>query len=195
MGGEFRLAHCSLLLTYMLVERGAIQYSAALRSCACAGTARVPFSPGAAVGSHKVGRLGTRAPGMGVVSCYPRGAAGGTSRPGGVLWVPGEALAAPTRWGPLLTRVELPPSYIHGYGPLPPVHAKLAPCIISYRRGGSTCGWRRTPKLWVPVKERPATSGGAAPALLAPRPAAAAAAAAPGPAPAGAALHGHAPAG
>ena len=34
---------------------------------------------------------------MGVVSCYhPRGAAGGTSRPGGALWVLGEALAAPT---------------------------------------------------------------------------------------------------
>ena len=33
---------------------------------------------------------------MGVVSCYPRSAAGGTSRPGGVLWVLGEALAAPT---------------------------------------------------------------------------------------------------
>ena len=32
---------------------------------------------------------------MGVVSCYPRGAAGGTSRLGGVLWVLGEALAAP----------------------------------------------------------------------------------------------------
>ena len=28
--------------------------------------------------------------GMGVVSCYPRGAAGGTSSPGGVLWVLGE---------------------------------------------------------------------------------------------------------
>ena len=33
---------------------------------------------------------------MEVVSCYPRGAAGGTSRPGGVLWMLGEALAAPT---------------------------------------------------------------------------------------------------
>ena len=31
--------------------------------------------------------------GMGVVSCYPRSAAGGTSRAGGVLWVLGEALA------------------------------------------------------------------------------------------------------